>query len=55
MAQSCDKCTTFFVIDLLFYNFFEDVCPFVKEVKFRSGLLLRILDTEIDIHDEQYG
>jgi hypothetical protein len=36
MAQSCDKCTTFFVIDLTFYNFFEDIWPFAKE--------LRILD-----------
>jgi len=44
MAQSCDKCTPFFAADLPFYNFFEDVWPFVREVNFRSGLLLIILD-----------
>jgi len=49
MAQSCDKCTSFFVIDLPFYNFFEDVWPFVKEVNFRPGLLLRILDDTVKL------
>lgn len=60
-AQSCDKCITFFVTDLPLYNFFEDVWPFVKEVNFRSGLLLRILENKVkltymmnSVNDKEY-
>ena len=49
MAQSCDKCTAFFVIDLPFCNFFEDVWLFVKEANFGSGLLLRNLDDTVKL------